>query len=165
MEAAAARGTPPHLEVVLATAGFEETGGAQSRLLDAAADIADSAPHITLTTSGLRWSEVPAWLARASVVIVPSLRETFGLVALEAMSVGTPVVAYRVGHLPVLLGQAPNPHAVLADPRDGADTLLHHTERLRADPVTYARTSKAMYHLAQDYRPSRIAQLFVKAVS
>ncbi|GGO20332.1 hypothetical protein GCM10010116_40750 [Microbispora rosea subsp. aerata] len=43
---------------------------------------------------------VLAQLAQAVVVIVPSLTETFGLVAPEAMNVGSPVVAYDVGTCP-----------------------------------------------------------------
>jgi D-inositol-3-phosphate glycosyltransferase len=38
-------------------------------------------------------------LAAASVTIVPSLSETFGLVALESAAAGTPVIAYRTGGL------------------------------------------------------------------
>lgn len=33
-----------------------------------------------------------------------TIRETFGLVDLEAMSVGTTIIAYDVGNLPTLLG-------------------------------------------------------------
>ena len=38
-------------------------------------------------------------LAAASVTIVPSFSETFGLVALESAAAGTPVIAYRAGGL------------------------------------------------------------------
>lgn len=41
-----------------------------------------------------------ALMARADVVVVPSLSEAFGLVAAEAMALGRPVVATRVGGLP-----------------------------------------------------------------
>lgn len=38
-------------------------------------------------------------LAAASVTLVPSFSETFGLVALESAAAGTPVIAYRAGGL------------------------------------------------------------------
>ena len=50
------------------------------------------------------WDDAAPWLGAAAVVIVPSLAETFGLVALEAMSHGTPVIAHDVGDLPRLIG-------------------------------------------------------------
>src|ERR1039457_6267688 len=41
--------------------------------------------------------------AGAAVTIIPSARETFGNLALESLSAGTPVVAYATGNLPALL--------------------------------------------------------------
>ena len=37
--------------------------------------------------------EIPLWMNAADVFVLPSLRESFGLVVLEALAVGTPVVA------------------------------------------------------------------------
>lgn len=44
-----------------------------------------------------------ALMARADVVVVPSLSEAFGLVAAEAMALGRPVVATRTGGLPEVI--------------------------------------------------------------
>jgi D-inositol-3-phosphate glycosyltransferase len=43
--------------------------------------------------------QLPCYYAAADVVAMPSLYESFGLVAVEAMACGTPVVASRVGGL------------------------------------------------------------------
>jgi D-inositol-3-phosphate glycosyltransferase len=46
-----------------------------------------------------RQEELALWYRAATVVVVPSYNESFGLVAIEAQACGTPVVAARVGGL------------------------------------------------------------------
>jgi len=54
----------------------------------------------------------------ASIVVLPSLFEGFGLPAIEALAVGTPVVATRAGALPEVIEDART--GSLAPPRDPA---------------------------------------------
>jgi glycosyltransferase involved in cell wall biosynthesis len=60
------------------------------------------------------------WLYEgASMLVIPSFEEGFGLTALEAMTIGLPVVAARRGSLPEVLGDAalffePDDHAAIA---------------------------------------------------
>ncbi len=74
--------------------------------------------------------ELARWYRAADLVAVPSYNESFGLVAVEALASGTPVVAAAVGGLPTAVGSAgvlvPS-HAVA----DWADAL----ERLLLDPL------------------------------
>jgi glycosyltransferase involved in cell wall biosynthesis len=53
----------------------------------------------------------------ASVLVVPSLMEGFGLPALEAMACGTPVIASNVAALPEVVGEA----GILVDPLSVSD--------------------------------------------
>ena len=46
---------------------------------------------------------LPLYYNAADVCVVPSFYESFGLVALESMACGTPVVASRVGGLPTII--------------------------------------------------------------
>jgi iron(II)-dependent oxidoreductase len=94
-------------------------------------------------------------------VVVPSHQETFGLVALEALAGGAPVVSYDIGNLPALTdaGGITVPHA------DGPTGLWRAVHTLLGDPVRCKATSWAGYYRARDYRPTHIADLLLKVVS
>ncbi|HEY8911159.1 MAG TPA: glycosyltransferase family 4 protein [Desulfosporosinus sp.] len=47
--------------------------------------------------------EVRGWMARAAGLVVPSRREAYGMVALEGMAIGTPLIASRAGGLAELV--------------------------------------------------------------
>lgn len=51
-------------------------------------------------------SEVRRWMACATGLIVPSRREAYGLVALEGMVIGTPLIVSRAGGLAELVSSA-----------------------------------------------------------
>ena len=72
-----------------------------------------SPAHPRVTWLGLR-DDVPALLSEADVLVVPSRWEGFGLVALEGMAAGVPVIASDVGGLGQLVGDA----GVLVPPGD-----------------------------------------------
>ena len=109
---------------------------------------------------GLPWERVPGWLAGASLVIVPSLAETFGLVALEAMAAATPVIAFDIDNLPALIGGGGS----LVAREHGHHGLWCAAEELLGDPLRSAQASRAAYDQAQDYRPAHVADLLVKVV-
>jgi iron(II)-dependent oxidoreductase len=152
------------IQVITAEAGFEVTDGSQAKELDWCRH---SAAHLTLGTihgNGLAWKDVQQWLAGAAVVIVPSVRETFGLVALEAMSVGTPVVAFAVDNLPALIGTGSGAGGVIVPRSSGEYGLWRAAEDLLDDPLRYSALSRAAYYRSRDYLPTTVAETFVKAV-
>ncbi|MGC1208277.1 MAG: glycosyltransferase, partial [Ornithinimicrobium sp.] len=51
-------------------------------------------------------SMLAQWYRAADIVTIPSYSESFGLVAIEALASGAPVLAARVGGLPVAIGDA-----------------------------------------------------------
>src|SRR5216683_3134146 len=110
----------------------------------------------------LAWREVPGFLAGAAVTIVPSTRETFGNLAVESLSAATPVVAYAVGNLPALL--ASTGAGVLVPPGAGPRGLWQAAENLLADPLRYRQACGAAYCRSRNYRPTSVADAFLKAV-
>jgi glycosyltransferase involved in cell wall biosynthesis len=146
-------------EVVLAGVGFEAAPGSQAALLAECQALAAARGAVLLPA--LAWREVPGFLAGVAVTIVPSARETFGNLALESLSAGTPVVAYATGNLPDLIG----PDASILVPLDaGPGGLLEAARDLLADQVRYHQACGAAYCRSRNYRSAKVAEAFLKAV-
>ncbi len=63
-----------------------------------------------------RRHEIPHLLAASDVFVLPSLNEAFGLVLLEAMMVGLPIVATNNGGIPEIIEDGKN--GILVPPKD-----------------------------------------------
>jgi glycosyltransferase involved in cell wall biosynthesis len=96
--------------------------------------------------------------AGAAVLVVPSLHEGFGLTALEAMTVGVPVVAAGRGALPELVGDA----ALLVDP-DDADAIAGALELVLADSARASALSDAGRRRSAQFSWRRSAALLREA--
>lgn len=70
-------------------------------------------------TGAVEQTDLPAYYGAADVTVVPSTYESFGLVALESMACGTPVVAAKVGGLVATVQDGQS--GFLVDSRDPAD--------------------------------------------
>ena len=97
---------------------------------------------------------LPYYYASADVVVMPSLYESFGMVALEAMACGTPVVASDVGGLSYIVRDGETGYLVPErDPRALADCL----SKLLRDPALRARLGRRGIAVAREYAWTRIA--------
>lgn len=102
--------------------------------------------------------EMAGWRAKASVLVVPSLSEGFGMPALEAMLAGTPLVVARAGALPEVVGDAARTHAPL-DADEMADrlaetltdpTALIERARERADRFTWPKAAAVWWQAIEE---------------
>jgi len=91
---------------------------------------------------------VAALLAAASVTLVPSHSETFGLVALESAACGTPAVAQRVSGL--VESVADGESGVLVDSRDPAE-WARAVSLLLDDPLLYDELSLSARLFAEGF--------------
>ncbi len=108
-----------------------------------------------VTFLGRRSQEaLPYYYSSADVVVMPSLYESFGMVALEAMACGAPVVASDVGGLSFIVRDGETGYLVPErDPRALADCL----GKLLRDPSLRARLGRRGIAVARDYAWRRIA--------
>jgi len=102
---------------------------------------------------------LPYYYSAAELVIVPSHYESFGMVALEAMACGTPVVASETGGLAFLVQDGETGfHVPAADPKALADRLL----MLMQDPALRERLGRQASAYARGYDWSIIAEKVIE---
>jgi glycosyltransferase involved in cell wall biosynthesis len=104
------------------------------------------APRVELIESVPR-ERLASLMAGASALIQPSFYEGFGFPPLEAMALGTPVIAARAASLPELCGDA----AILFDPHS-ADELAARIRELLADAPLRARLREKGLARAREFR-------------
>jgi alpha-1,3-rhamnosyl/mannosyltransferase len=97
-------------------------------------------------------------LEEASMLVLPSLEEGFGIPALEAMAAGLPVVASRRGALPEVVGDA----GPLLDPNDD-EAFAAAIDALLADPQRRLAQAEAGVRRAREFRWDTSAAALVAA--
>lgn len=122
-----------HTDLKLIVVGRAKEGGATERLIKRLKLSAE-----LQFVHGISTEELVKLYARATVAVVPSLYEGFGLPAGEAMSCGTPLVSADGGALPEVVGDA----AVLVPAADtealfvAIETLLNNPDQREALSVS-----------------------------
>jgi D-inositol-3-phosphate glycosyltransferase len=95
------------------------------------------------------------YYSAAEVVVLPSHYESFGMVALEAMACGRPVIASDVGGLGFLVQDGETGFTV---PDDDVELLLARLSLLLVDRQLRTRMGAAAAAYAQDYSWDKIAR-------
>jgi glycosyltransferase involved in cell wall biosynthesis len=105
-------------------------------------------------------NELAALLRDSLCLAFPSLEEGFGLPALEAMTLGCPVVVSNRASLPELCGDA----ALYASPYDGA-AWLHAFVSLRNNVALREQLAARGRSRAQLYRWARTAEIYLEEMA
>ena len=110
--------------------------------------------------------QVATVFERAEVVVVPSLGEGFGMVALEAMERGRPVIASAVGGLPEIVDDG---RTGLLVPVSDADALADAIRGLAGDATRTAAfgaagRERALAEFSQERCTDRTAELYREAL-
>jgi D-inositol-3-phosphate glycosyltransferase len=102
--------------------------------------------------------QLPLYYNAADVCVVPSYYESFGLVALEAMACGTPVVASRVGGLTGTVGDGETGYLISwRCPEPFAERL----ELLLGNEALRRRFGEAAREVVKRYRWANVAEAVV----
>ena len=101
---------------------------------------------------------LPYYYSAAEAVIMPSHYESFGMVALEAMACGTPVVASQVGGLAFLVQDGETGyHINVGD----MDALSERLTTLLGDRALHQKLSRQAAEFAQNYSWGKIARRMI----
>ena len=101
---------------------------------------------------------LPYYYSAAEVLVMPSLYESFGMVALEAMACGTPVIASQVGGLAYLVRDGETGYTI---PDNDPDALCEKLTLLLGNPDLRSTMGLRAVTHARDYAWERIAAQIV----
>jgi D-inositol-3-phosphate glycosyltransferase len=112
--------------------------------------------HDIVTFIGARdQNELPFYYSAAEMVIMPSHYESFGMVALEAMATGTPVIASEVGGLAFLIRDGENGFHV---PSRNPEALAERIYELLTHEACIQKLGQNARKYAQQYAWNDIAE-------
>ena len=104
---------------------------------------------------GLR-NNVQDYMAAFDLTVVPSIEEPLGLVAIESLATGTPVVASNTGGLPEVV--KPSETGLLVPPKDHSE-LAKAIISMAQDPAMRQRMGESGRHFVQEnFNPESLAR-------
>jgi D-inositol-3-phosphate glycosyltransferase len=103
--------------------------------------------------------KLPYYYSAAQLLVMPSHYESFGMVALEAMACGTPVIASEVGGLAYLVRDGETGFTI---PDQEPEALCEKIAWLLHDKDLHAMMSQRAVEYAQDYAWEKIAGQIVE---
>ncbi|EPJ38398.1 putative D-inositol 3-phosphate glycosyltransferase [Streptomyces afghaniensis 772] len=105
------------------------------------------------------------WFRAASVLVMPSYSESFGLVAIEAQAAGTPVLAASVGGLPVAVRDGHTGFLVRGhDPADYARVLREFADNPELSPRLGGQAARHAQSFGWDTAAATTADVYTAAM-
>jgi glycosyltransferase involved in cell wall biosynthesis len=104
--------------------------------------------------------EVKAWLQRARLFVLPSVEEGLGVVLLEAMACGTPVVASRVDGIPEAVTEQEGRLVPPAEPAALAEAIIDILSGGEWQAMSLAARQRAVKHFDWSHIAKRYVELY-----
>ncbi|RJQ39327.1 MAG: glycosyltransferase family 1 protein [Nitrospiraceae bacterium] len=105
---------------------------------------------------------LPCYYSSAEVCVLPSRYESFGIVALESMACGTPVIASEVGGLPYVMGEGETGFLV---PEGNPEILAERISFIVGNPFIKEKFGREAVKQAERFEWSLIADKVVNLYS
>jgi D-inositol-3-phosphate glycosyltransferase len=149
---------PVHLAIIGGDpdAGPQDMSAEMARLQKLSDDLCMGGMIVFLGKRGQ--DTLPYYYSAAEAVVMPSLYESFGMVALEAMACGTPVIASEVGGLGYLVQNGVTGYTI---PDSEPDNLCEKLSWLLGDANLRRTMGQCAAEYAQDYAWEKIAAQIV----
>ncbi|MFE4463962.1 glycogen synthase [Oerskovia sp. NPDC056781] len=128
----AAAELPPEVQLILC-AGAPDTPEIATEVSDAVARLAEQRTGVVWIEQMLPREELVAVLAASTVFVCPSVYEPLGIVNLEAMAVGLPVVGSATGGIPEVIDDGVTGHLVPIEQVDDGTGAPVDPDRFVAD--------------------------------
>jgi alpha-maltose-1-phosphate synthase len=128
----AAAQLPPEVQLILC-AGAPDTPEIATEVSDAVARLAEQRSGVVWIEQMLPREELVAVLAASTVFVCPSVYEPLGIVNLEAMAVGLPVVGSATGGIPEVIDDGVTGHLVPIEQVDDGTGTPVDPEKFVAD--------------------------------
>ncbi|HUZ80315.1 MAG TPA: glycosyltransferase family 4 protein [Thermoplasmata archaeon] len=115
--------------------------------------------HVIIWTGAVPQDSLRREYASADLFVLPSHFEPFGIVLLEAMAAGLPVLATRVGGIPEVVADGVTGSLV---PSGDPSALAHALDRLASDPLLRTRLGDCGRTRALDFSWPRLIPKFLE---
>jgi glycosyltransferase involved in cell wall biosynthesis len=150
--AASLRERIPELEVRIAGNGPES-----KRLAQICSDL--GLERTVRWLGDVSMNELAGEYSRADIFCLPSVQEGFGIVFLETMAAGKPIIAARAAAVPEVVR-----NGILVDP-ENAEALADAIFRLYRDPDLRASLGKAGCRDVEEFAMLRVARQFLREIA
>lgn len=140
--------THPQLGLVICGSPEKNSEAVETQVRQLAA-----ANPLVVTPGFVSDADLATLYSAATVYVHPSLYEGFGIMILEAMAAGAPVVTSNVSSLPEVVGEA----GLLIDPKSPSE-IVSAVERILKDPVLAKELVRKGYERVRQYSWAKMAE-------
>ncbi|MEH7179230.1 glycosyltransferase family 4 protein [Neobacillus vireti] len=147
--------------IILFIAGSSLAPSAETRAYEARLQkMAEKVKDHVIFNSIITHDEIHTWFQMADLLLVPSAAEPFGLVNVEAMAVGTPVIATNSGGIPEIMEHGKT--GILIQPERVVNELTWQVIKLFANPKKIMRMGvESALHVRNQFTWALTAQRYL----